>query len=293
MITTLEQTMKTTTETVTPQQAAKWLDADVNRENRNLRPSHVAYLTQQILAGAWQTTHQGVAFGHDGRLLDGQHRLAAIVRSKVSVELQVSRDVDESTFSVVDCGLKRTHYDRVHLVDDHGINKTLCTSLNYFVRQTKISGQSIPVSEIETAFHLMPDSWLWMAGMWVQPMKGLKYASVMASIAVYHFVNRERAELFNDGYMSGTGLEAGDPVLALRDAIFRRGARVDYWVAQAAMRQHMLNKQYHSQGAANNLFALTTDMLGNKNSLALIKARSEASKKGALTKAKLKEIMDG
>ncbi len=281
--------MKTTTETVTPGQAAQWLDRDINHHNRNLRPSWVAYLAQQMIDGKWQTTHQGIAFAADGRLLDGQHRLAAVVRAKIGVPMQVSRDCDPDTFSVLDCGIKRTHFDRVHLVDDHGINKTLCTAINYFIRQTKISGQAIPVSEIVTAFEAMPDSWLWMAGMWVAPMKGLKYASVMSSIAVYHFINRARAELFNDGYMSGTGLEIGDPVLALRDAIFRRGDRVDYWVAQAAMRQHLLGK--NSMAAANgaHLYAASADMLGNQNSIALIKARAEAGRKGALTKAKMKE----
>lgn len=281
--------MKTTVETVTPAQAIQWLGADVNFDNRNLRPSHVAYLCKQMLDGEWKTTHQGIAFASDGRLLDGQHRLAAVVRSKIAVQMQVSRDVDPESFSVLDCGIKRTHYDRVLLVDDKQINKTLCTALAYFVRQTKISGQAIPVSEIVTAFDLMTDSWLWMAGMWVAPMKGLKYASVMSSIAVYHFINRERAELFNDGYMSGTGLESGDPVLALRDAIFRRGDRVDYWVAQAAMRQHLLGKSYKAMAGSAHLYASSEDMLGNRNSIALIKARAEAGKKGALSRAKLKE----
>ncbi len=282
--------MKTTLETITPTQATKWLEPGVNRDNRGLRPSQVEYLSKQIIANKWQVTHQGIAFAKDGRLLDGQHRLAAIVRSGIAVQIQVSRDCEPEAFQVVDCGLKRVHFDRLHLVDDPGINKTLCTTINYFLRATEYRSQAVPVSAIEDAFlgkdGKMADSWLWMSGLWAAPLKGLKFSSVMASVAVYHYIDHDKAETFNDGYMSGAGLEPGDPALALRDCIFRRASRVDYWVAQNAMRQHLQGRTLKSQLNGTHLYAATVDMLGNSNSSELIRKRMEAAKKGVVTLGK-------
>ncbi len=53
------------------------------------------------------TTHQGVAFAKDGRLIDGQHRLKAIVLAGVAVRLLVIPNCDPDTFAVLDNGYKR------------------------------------------------------------------------------------------------------------------------------------------------------------------------------------------
>jgi hypothetical protein len=37
--------------------------------------------------GDWRLTHQGIAFDASGALVDGQHRLAAIVEADVPVEI--------------------------------------------------------------------------------------------------------------------------------------------------------------------------------------------------------------
>jgi hypothetical protein len=61
-----------------------------------------------LRTGRWLYTHQGVAFGWDGRLQDGQNRLTAIVQSGVAAELMVSVGMDPRNFKVIDAGRKRT-----------------------------------------------------------------------------------------------------------------------------------------------------------------------------------------
>lgn len=79
-----------------------------NRGNRPLAESRVKALASMILSGDWQTTHQGIAIAEDGRLLDGQHRLNAIIRAGVPVRIMVTRDMDAGTFAVMDRGGTRT-----------------------------------------------------------------------------------------------------------------------------------------------------------------------------------------
>lgn len=101
--------MYTEVVTVTPELAAEWLKR--NTDNRALRKWHVDSLAAAILRNEWVLTHQGVAFSTDGRLLDGQHRLAAIVKAGQPVQIAVARNVVDLAFKTIDQGIKRTLSD--------------------------------------------------------------------------------------------------------------------------------------------------------------------------------------
>jgi hypothetical protein len=76
-----------------------------------------------MLAGEYLLTHQPIAFDALGRLIDGQHRLAAVVQSGVTVQMWVITGADPETFGVVDTGLARrpTQFLRVkHSTNIHG-----------------------------------------------------------------------------------------------------------------------------------------------------------------------------
>jgi hypothetical protein len=94
------QPMTASVEVVTPQMASKMLAG--NAGNRPLRRSVVRQMAEDMRAGRWQITHQGVAIAPDGRLLDGQHRLSGIVEAGVPVALTVARNVPAEAFGVMD-----------------------------------------------------------------------------------------------------------------------------------------------------------------------------------------------
>lgn len=100
-------------ETVTPAQAKQWLDVD-NHGNRTMRAGWVDYLAEEISAGRWQITHMGIALDPKGNLLDGQHRLAAIVQSDTPVQIVVARNVPPEAYMAVDRGKMRSIADVLH-----------------------------------------------------------------------------------------------------------------------------------------------------------------------------------
>lgn len=101
--------MKTEIVMVTPELAANWMIGNI--ANRKLRQSIVDHLSGIMSRGEWVTTHQGIAISDDGKILDGQHRLSAIIKSGISIDMQVSFGVSEKTFSAIDIGLTRTLSD--------------------------------------------------------------------------------------------------------------------------------------------------------------------------------------
>lgn len=97
--------MKTEVLLITPQQAGKWLET--KGPNRKLSPRHVEYLANEIKMGRWNLTHQGIAFSDDGRLIDGQHRLAAIKASGMATNMMVTTGIEVGHFAIVDRGMPR------------------------------------------------------------------------------------------------------------------------------------------------------------------------------------------
>src|SRR4051794_35979993 len=98
--------MKYRVETITPDRARKLIDQthQLGFTNRSIRQARVEKLAHAIELGQWQLTHQPLAIATDGAVLDGQHRLHAIVMADQEVEMLVVRDADPKTFAVVDTG---------------------------------------------------------------------------------------------------------------------------------------------------------------------------------------------
>jgi hypothetical protein len=107
--------MKAEFKTITPKLAEQWLQLNIH--NRTKRGWWVSALSQMIKRGEWITSHQGIAFSKSGSLIDGQHRLEAIVDADQPVELLVVTGVSDDAYKVLDNGIKRT------LSDLTGINQ--------------------------------------------------------------------------------------------------------------------------------------------------------------------------
>ena len=80
---------------ITPEMASGLLSK--NTHNRTISKVKVTQMVNDIKSGRFETTHQPVAIAEDGELIDGQHRLTAIVESGIAVELLVAYNAPRST----------------------------------------------------------------------------------------------------------------------------------------------------------------------------------------------------
>lgn len=86
---------------VTPAIAARWLKQ--NGLNRKKSTAHIKRLADKMAQGRWITNGQTISFDIDGKLIDGQHRLEAIVLSGATIEHAVALDVaDPKAFTTYD-----------------------------------------------------------------------------------------------------------------------------------------------------------------------------------------------
>jgi hypothetical protein len=80
-----------------------------NTHNRPMCDSHAENLASEMRAGRWRMIHQGIAFSTNRVLLDGQHRLWAVMLSGVTVKMRVFFNEQPDGMMVIDTGRKRTN----------------------------------------------------------------------------------------------------------------------------------------------------------------------------------------
>ncbi len=96
---------------VTPQMAKEWLKK--NRSNRKVREDRVDRYAEQMKDGEWMVSPDAIAFSYTDKLINGQHRLKAILQlgQGESIECLVAFGLDPAAFKIADVGVKRTGAD--------------------------------------------------------------------------------------------------------------------------------------------------------------------------------------
>lgn len=96
---------------ITPEIAADMLTR--NEGNRPLRPRTWQGYAKDMLAGKWRQTHEAIAITASGQLINGQHRLTAVVHTGISQLFWVAvYDSTETAMDLpIDFGARRTISD--------------------------------------------------------------------------------------------------------------------------------------------------------------------------------------
>jgi len=112
--------IKTEVIEVTPALARQLLKA--NSHNRPITPSRVTLYARDMAAGRWRLTHQGIAIANNGSVLDGQHRLSAVIEADQPIPMLVTTGLAMETQQAIDGGASRSARDVATLRDGVRVN---------------------------------------------------------------------------------------------------------------------------------------------------------------------------
>ncbi|HEY3502740.1 MAG TPA: hypothetical protein VGN37_08170 [Actinocatenispora sp.] len=215
--------MRSRVQKVTPEKAAMLLQA--NTSNRPLSAALVHTFAEAMRRGDWQVTHQGIAVGAGGRLVDGQHRLAAVVEAGVPVEMLVFHDVDESTFDVLDTGRRRNAADVLAIEGEKSTVQLASMVRTVWLYDNRPdgawSGGSAAVTNHQILETLAANPGLRdvvVVGEQIAAATGMiKSAAGAASYLVGRVNKPKRLAPWFDGIIDGAGLARADPRLRFRN----------------------------------------------------------------------------
>lgn len=205
---------------VTPALAATWLQR--NNHNRNLRPRAVTDYARDMAAGTWRQNGEAIKFAHDGTLLDGQHRLTALIAANATVIMLIVTGLDPATQETMDAGRKRSTADAFGLRGE--ANAVILASVVKRVWQWdqgdyRFSGNATPTTaECAALLDEHPElrRSAEIAARVHQTFKYLPQSVVGTAHCVFSRIDGAQAVWFFQRLGDGADLQLAHPILTLR-----------------------------------------------------------------------------
>lgn len=261
-------------EIITPAMAQNLLAT--NTRNRSISNRRIHEYTRQIRDGQWRANGETIKIAEDGTLIDGQHRLLAVVAAKKSIEAYVIRNLPLNCMDTIDIGRKRTCSDFL-AIDGVKYSTAIAAGLNVIMAYKQYSqtgvlennhftarSASIP-SLIKAALRQNPgiiDS--------AQFIVNNKYIGrfIPRGIAVgLHYLFSEKDRILADDFFlkvsHGMDLKMGSPPLILRNRLLEAASNPSMEINRTYLIAYVI-KAWNATKAGENMSVLRYAPTGAK-----------------------------
>ena len=217
-------------ETITPERAQALLAT--NTTNRKFKQKHAANLAREIQSGRWMVNGDSIKISTDNILLDGQHRLAAIIISNKPIPTMVTYGLNPQVFGTIDtAAVKRNNADLIGLAG-YANSARLAAGVSLLWRLiTEAAWNDVmPAGSVVEVLERYPSAAHWasrFAGS--QAISSFLTAGNFIAACVYLSEIAGRYDLVErlaDGLHTGENLTSGDPILALRNRMIAEKSRM-------------------------------------------------------------------
>ena len=198
-----------------------------NHTNRNLNQRLVGKLTEAIVNDHWKVNGETIKVSKRGRLLDGQHRLHAIIMAKKPAKTYLIDGLEEDCHSTIDAGLRRTGGHALQFLGVKNSNLVASTiGMVYRIRTKDLKTSPKYTNEdIVREYQIDPKGYsnaaTYIAGkLWLKKFAGSSVAS--ASYYLTQKLNEDQSNAFFGALASGENMQHGDPVFALRNQLMNK-----------------------------------------------------------------------
>ncbi|HEY9289814.1 MAG TPA: hypothetical protein VIP98_00905 [Microlunatus sp.] len=223
--------MRSRVQTITPVKAAELLEA--NTTNRPLSSSAVQAFAEAMKRGDWKVTHQGIAVDTNGVLVDGQHRLAAVIEADVPVDMTVFTEVPAETFDVLDTGKRRNGADVLAIEGERSTLQLAAMVRTVWLYDNRPdmswSGGSARVTnhQILDTLERNPKvrDYVPIGEQLAQEVGMIKSAAGAASYLVARVNSQKKLEPWFEGVIDGAGLARSDARLKFRNLMLTMARR--------------------------------------------------------------------
>lgn len=217
--------------TITPDMAKKLLAGNDN--NRPMSERHVTVLAGAMKRGEWMLTGESIKLADDGTLLDGQHRLAAIVQSNTAVPMTIVKGVDKAAFHVIDTNSKPRGAADIMAIGGEK-NPLVLAAAARLIKNWEydpdftIATHVWTPAELEDVVIRHPELRAFTDSKGALS-KMLPPSYITAFKYLFSRINAREAAHFMDRLATGVGLEKNNPILLLRDLLIaNKSARSKY-----------------------------------------------------------------
>jgi len=207
-------------EDIDPELAKTYLTRNLN--NRNEKVQKIDSYTRDMAANGWKTTGSAIQFDRLGRLIDGQNRLRAVIKSGCTVRFLVVRGLEPEAQEHIDRGATRTLADALAMRGEAQSNYLgAALSIVWRIREGKINPGDAP-TDAELLNLLDQNPALRESFAWIHPCRPLLPPShIIAFHYLFSCVDPLAADTFMEGIAEGTDPKQRDALYVLRQRLIR------------------------------------------------------------------------
>lgn len=210
-------------ETITPAIARQLLVHNTHNRAASIKVSAYALAMRR---GEWDLNGEAIKFSGDGTLLDGQHRLLAVIESGVTIQTLVVRGLDSDAQETMDTGKSRSLADVLKLRGEK--NSVSLASIVAGIIRAEIYGlkagvsggtSNFPVTNAQVTNRIDAEPTLRDLPMRVVYVAQKAHVSTkILGVLYYQFskIDDEDADFFLDHLLTGEKLDGGSPILTLK-----------------------------------------------------------------------------
>lgn len=205
-------------ENIGPAKAVKYMS--MNHRNRSLSERDITKYAREMSAGNWFMNGETIIFDEDGNLINGQHRLSAIIRSGVTIRVVVVRGVKKAAFATMDQGKRRSASDVLSSMGEANYSQLAALAKairHYMAGAMKAYTLSPTAHEVIEALEKHPQLRDWSSR--AQELGRIMAFGKLLATAIYciWLDDEEEAMRIHHAMLRGSGLDEGNPLLALRN----------------------------------------------------------------------------
>lgn len=235
--------------TLTPELATELLER--NTLNRPLSDQHVSRIARQIKSGKWRFNGDTIKIADTNDVLDGQHRLWAVIEAKSPVETILVRGIAREAFATIDTLRKpRSGSDILTLNGAHQYRQIIASAIPWLIRwqrgtllDYKAPKNRVENSDIEDTYN--SHGGIVLAAERASKLKGIVSPGIL-TFFYYVMVNRNAmlAERMMRTLEHPTSVGFDDPFFVLRAQLMNsRNSRLGTlatvaWMIKAANAAH-------------------------------------------------------
>lgn len=194
----------------------------LNTGNRKLTPGVVERYAEDMRKGLWVFNGDAIRQSVSGRILDGQHRLHAVIKSGVSITVMLITGLSEDVFATIDNGKPRKFRDIIQGEK----NVTTLGAVCVFIHQAKKGYQGNGGTPSNTGKQQILQEHPEIRGCVEAASKLPRYLNHPVQAYVYYvasLINKEKAEEWMNGLTTGESLGSQDARLVLRERMGSSG----------------------------------------------------------------------
>lgn len=231
MVLTLEKQKKDVSHKVVdvdPRMANQWLEGN-HKKQRSLSQKKVNTYAASMENGDWQFTGEPLIFDTNGDLINGQHRLMAVIRSGCTIPFMVISGVDEKSYNYIDIGKKRSAADVLYSngFKFHNMAASIAKFCINFPRRMESGARNMdnpPTNQevLEFAQSKLTPNFLAKIHRWKRAFgKIMPYGKIGGFYYLFSLKDAAQANEFMHLLISGERLEPDSPILLLRHKLIK------------------------------------------------------------------------